>query len=242
MTKINNKKLLFGFSTGALHREADAKQALQIIKNLGCPAVELGFVKKSRIEQGWLENITKEDLDGFEYVSLHAPKMYYKDDEETREMFRKISEIHKKLRPLDLVVFHPDNVVEARVFDGLPFPVGFENMDRQKPFGKTPDDLLKLFKANPNFRFVLDVNHIKSNDPAMRAMDEFYATLGDKLVEYHISGLGEDYPHLPLFQTKEKDILSAVRDLTKPIICESRLLISEIKQEKEYIESTLLRA
>ena len=228
--------MLIGFSTGALHREADTKQALQIIKQIGCQAVELGLVRKSRIDEGWLKRVTKVDLDGFQYVSFHAPKMYYQDNEETREMFRLIAQINK-LRPLDLVVFHPDNVVDVKMFANLPYPVGFENMDRQKPFGRTPEDLLQLFSKNPNFRFVLDTNHLKSNDPAMKQTEEFYAKLGDKLAEYHISGLGSDYPHIPLYQTQETDILAAIKDTTKPIICESRLTSSEIKQEKEYIES-----
>ena len=230
--------MLFGFSTGALHQYLDTKGALQVIKKLGCPAVELGFVKKSRIEQGWLESITKNDLSGFKYVSFHAPKMYYEDNDETREIFHLIEQINN-LRSLDLVLFHPDNVVDIEVFKKVSFPVGFENMDRQKPFGKTPEDIKKLLDSNPTFHFVLDVNHIKSNDPTMKLADDFYSQLNSKIIQYHVSGLGSDYPHIPLFQTKELDIISAIRDTGKPIICESRLSPDTIKKEKEYITKNL---
>jgi len=230
----------FGFSTGTLHQQLDAKQALRVIKQTGCPAVELGFVRKSCIEQGWLEALVKDDLEGFQYVSFHAPKMYYENNEETHHIFDLMGRIHK-MRPLDLVVFHPDNVVDVEVFKNLPFPVGFENMDIQKPFGKTPEDIRELLDKNDNFHFVLDTNHIKSNDPTMKLTNKFYKKLGDKIAEYHISGLGSDYPHIPLFQTQETDILTAIKDPSKPIICESRLSPDEINQEKEYIERILFK-
>jgi len=230
--------MIFGFSTGALHQYLDAKQSIKIIKQLGCTAVELGFVRKQRVEDGWMEAITKEDLEGFKYISLHVPSMYYKDNEETRNIFKRIERINN-LRPLDLVVFHPDNVVDVEVFKKASFPVGFENMDKQKLFGRTPKDMEKLLKKNADFRFVLDINHIKSNDPSMKTVDEFYSQLGHKIVEYHVSGLGSDYPHIPLFQTRETDILEAIKDLSKPIICESRLTPDNIRQEKDFIERYL---
>jgi hypothetical protein len=230
--------MLFGFSTGVLHQYLDAKQSIKIIKRLGCMAVELGFIRKQRVEDGWMEAITKEDLEGFKYISLHAPKMYYKDNEEARNIFKRIERINN-LRPLDLVIFHPDNVVDVKVFKKVSFPVGFENMDKQKPFGRTLKDIEKLLMKNADFRFVLDTNHLKSNVPSMKVVDEFYSKLGHKIAEYHVSGLGSDYPHVPLFQTQETDILKAVKDLSKPIICESRLTPDNIRQEKEFIEKYL---
>lgn len=232
--------MLLGFSTGALARYMDTKQALHVIKKIGCQAIELGFVRKQRVEDGWMEAITKEDLEDFKYVSLHAPKMYYGDNEETRNIFNQIEQINK-LRSLDLVVFHPDNVVNIEVFKKVSFPIGFENMDSQKPFGKTVDDLEKILNNDSSFGLVLDTNHIKSNDPSMKTVNEFYSRLGNKIAQYHISGLGSDFPHIPLFQTQEVDILKAVRDLSKPIICESRLIPDNIRREKEFIENYLKR-
>ncbi len=43
-------------------------------------------------------------------------------------------------------------------------------------------------------------------------------------------------PHLPLYQTREMDILEAVRDRNKPIICESLLNPDTMMLEKEYLE------
>ncbi|MBU0598642.1 hypothetical protein KKF61_06685 [Patescibacteria group bacterium] len=232
--------MLFGFSTGVLHKETDAKHALYIMKQLGCQAVELGFIRKSRIDDGWLESIEAKDLVGFKYVSFHAPKMYYKNNEETHEILNLIENFYKKVYPLDMVVFHPDNVIELEVFNNLPFPVGFENMDNRKPFGKTSSDLLKLLKKNSKFHFILDVNHLKTNNQDMPQLDEFYNKLGTRLAHYHVSGLTSKLTHAPLYLTKQLDLLAAVRDTSKPIICESLLTSGNIEKEKKYIEGQLL--
>ncbi len=232
--------MLFGYSTGALHKQMQTKQALAVVRKLGCAAVELGLIRKARVDDGWLARVTAEDLRGFHYVSLHAPKMYYQKNKETEDMLKIIQEFHDTVRPLDLVVFHPDNVVDITAFDKATFPIGFENMDDSKPFGKVPKDLLQLFQHNPKFGFILDVNHLKTNDPAMPQVDEFYDKLGDRLAEYHVSGMTAGMPHAPLYKTKEQDILSAVRDTAKPIICESVLTPDELAVEKEYIEGQLL--
>lgn len=232
--------MLLGFSTGALHKHMSAKQALQLIRDIGCSTVELGFVRKSRIDQGWLDEIEVEDLEGFQYVSLHAPAIDYEDNKETREILKQIERIHAK-RPLDLVVFHPDEVEDIKVFDSVSFPIGFENMDNLKSFGKNPQDIDKLLGSNSSFRMVLDVNHLKTNDSTMKLADEFYAKLGDKIAEYHISGLGDVEPHIPLFQSQQQDILDAIRDFSKPIICESLLTPDTIEQEKKYIEEHIIK-
>jgi len=231
--------MLFGFSTGALHKQADAKQALQKIREIGCNAVELGFVRKNRLEQGWLAALDKSDLIGFEYVSLHAPKLYYQQNQETSEVLDQLIYAHKNIHPLDLVVFHPDNVMDIEIFKKLPFPIGFENMDRQKPFGRYVEEIKPIVEADDNFHFVFDVNHIKTLKPSRCNVDEFYDQLGHKLAEYHISGLDNEHPHIPLFQTKQTDILDMIRDLSKPIICESGLTLDNIIKEKNYIKKYL---
>jgi hypothetical protein len=229
----------FGFSTGALHQHMNAKQAIHLIREIGCNSVELGFIRMDRISKGWLDKITAEDLKGFEYVSFHAPKMEYRDDDETEIMFKKIEAVHAG-RALDLVVFHPDNVKNINLFKKLSFPVAFENMDDQKPFGKTPDDLDELLRLDSRFRLVLDMNHVKTNDPSMKLATEFYKRFLGRVAEIHVSGIGDEYPHMPLFQTKEEEIVRAIANPTVPIICESRLSPEEIEQEKKYIEQILL--
>ncbi|MFA6098802.1 MAG: hypothetical protein WCV50_03440 [Patescibacteria group bacterium] len=227
--------MIFGFSTGDLHDYMEPKQAIAEFKKIGCRAVELGFVRKERIEAGELAAITEEDLAGFDYVSLHAPRMDYADNQETFKIFQAISETHK-LRPLDVVVIHPDNVIDIDIFDDLPFPVGFENMDKAKNFGKKPEDLSKLLTLNTLFRFILDVNHIWDNDPTMKLAADFIKEFSERLSEIHISGLDSENVHYPLFKTRQTEIIKAAKGLDVPFICESGLAPQELALEKDYIE------
>ena len=188
--------MLFGFSTGTLSPYLRAKEALLLTKKLGCQAVELGVVKKIRIDQGQLDDLEKEDLSGFKYISLHAPKFYYCNDGSSKKI--------------------------------------------EKPFGKSPDDLEKLFSKNKNFKFIMDVNHIKTNDSDMKLADEFYDKFRKRLTHFHISGLSQEEVHTALYRTRQLEILSAVKDMKKPVICESRISPEEIESEKKYIEDNLI--
>lgn len=229
-----------GFSTGAFIQYLPAKQALKVIRQAGCLAAELCFVQTKQIDEGRMDELTREDLEGFLYLSLHAPKMYYQNNDETLKIFRQIEKIHN-IHPLDAVVFHPDTIVDATVLKKANFPVAFENMDNRKPYGTTPEDLKKLLDKDPSFRFVLDVNHIKTNDPTMKLADQFYASLGNRLTHYHVSGLGTDKPHVPLIETQQKEIVAAIQSIDAPVICESGINPKDIKKEKEFIEKYLER-
>ena len=230
--------MLVGFSTGALHKHMTAKQALPLIKKTGCRVVELGFIRMDRFNQGWLNELEAKDLEGFQYVSLHAPAIDFKDNQETKNILKQIEQMHAK-RPLDLVVFHPDRIKNIKVLDKVSFPIGFENMDNEKIFGRNPEDIGKFLSHNSSYRMVLDTNHLKVNDSTMKLANDFYKNFGDKISEYHISGFSNIKPHIPLFQTQQLDIIEAIRDASKPIICESLLTPNIVEKEKKYIEKFL---
>jgi len=221
-----------GFSTGVLHRSCNVKEAIKIIKDIGCKTVELGFARYERIEQGQLDYIGANDLDGFDYVSLHAPKISYGNNNETRELFVKIERLNKE-RPIDLVVVHPDLVQDFTIFDNVSFKVGFENMDKHKLFFKHPDELEKVIKMNDSWKIVLDVNHIYTNDKSLKSTAEFYEKLGDRIAEFHLSGYVE--LHDSLYQTKQIEIIRAIDNFQTPIIVESVLSPDTIGLERDYI-------
>ena len=90
---MKSQNIKLGFSTGILHKTHTTKEALKIMQNLGCNTVELGFVKPNRIKEGWLDEVSKEDIEGFSYISLHAPAFAYGKNEETKYIFEKIKKI-----------------------------------------------------------------------------------------------------------------------------------------------------
>lgn len=221
-----------GFSTGSLHKHFSAKEALRFFQNLGHDTVEIGLVKMARVTDGWADEIEIEDLKGFQYISLHAPVIDYGDNDETKLVFEKIERINK-LRKLDAVVIHPNTVKDFSVFHGLQFPIALENMDNRKDSYVTPEEFEKLLKDNPNWKFVLDVNHVYTHDKSMGLAKEFYSTFGNRIEEIHLSGY-EGY-HEPLFRTKQLEILSAIQNFDTPIIIEAVMEPEEIEKERNYV-------
>jgi len=227
---VNNLNL--GFSTGVLHKSHTAKEALEIIKDIGCNALELGFVKLNRIEEGWLDKISKEDIAPFRYVSFHAPKFNYGNNRKTEEIFQKIEKIDA-IRKLDLVVFHPDCIEDFDVFKSATFNIAFENMDDRKESCKRPEDLEHILSRDNRYKMVLDVNHIYSNDPSMGLAKEFYTKLGPKIAQIHLSGHAGC--HDPIFKTKQTEIIKSIQNFDIPIIIESTVSSEEISKERDYI-------
>ncbi len=227
------KDIKIGFSTSDFYKSGiDLPECLDIIRNLGCRALEIDFVRLGEFYGKGSEKLTADNLRGFEYVSLHAPKFDYGDNDGTAKIFEKISRINA-LRKLDAVVFHPDNVADFSIFDRTDFPVVFENMDNRKKHYQTPDEIAPLFSINNDFKLVLDLNHVCSNDPSMALAAEFYEKLGSKISHIHLSGYA-GY-HEPLFQTKQLEIIKAVKNLDTPIIIESTIAPEDAKTEYDYI-------
>lgn len=208
------------------------KEALKVFRNLKYSVVELGFVDVARIRKGWLDAVSRKDLEGFSWVSLHAPKIDYSSQEGV-EVLRKIKRIHAE-RQLDLVVFHPDRVADFGVLEASGLPVGLENMDKRKKAFKAPEDFMTVFRDHPGFKLVLDVNHIFTNDPSMELAKDFYEKFGDRIAEVHLSGYSK--LHDPLHETKQSQIVKAIRDRVVPVLIESDLKKDTLKLEAEYVD------
>jgi hypothetical protein len=227
------KNIKLGFSTADFRNNIKTKEAIFLIKKIGCNAIELGFVYKEDFFSNQLEEIEKTDLEGFEYISFHAPKFNYENNEETKNIFKIISKFNKKIGCLDLVVFHPDNVKDFSIFDNLDFNIGFENMDCRKKSCKSVSDIEGTLSKNNKFKFVLDINHAYQNDQSLQIVKDFYKKFGKKIAEIHLSGFKGF--HDPLFKTKQLEIINAIQNSSVPIIIESELTPENVSKEYNYI-------
>ncbi len=222
----------FGFSTGGFHKIMTARQAVHFLDQHDEKIIELGFVHYDRVRDDQLGEITALDLESFSYVSFHAPKITYGDNDETKEIFTEIDRIHTK-RKLDLVVVHPDTVEDFSVFKNVSWPVGFENMDNRKDTFKHGDEFKKLKDIFPNLKMILDINHIYTNDETMELLKTF-EEYNDNIVQIHLSGFSA--LHDPLFQTKQSFLIDAIKQYAVPVIIESTFNdISDYDNEKKYI-------
>ncbi|MBI2063110.1 MAG: hypothetical protein HYT61_02610 [Candidatus Yanofskybacteria bacterium] len=238
MEKLANIRL--GFSTGCLYKSGlNLIQCLDLLRSTSCRVVELGFVKFKDFLDGEFKNLTAQDFRDFDYVSFHAPVLNYGFNSETRDVFNWLS-ILNLIRPLDLIVFHPDTVEDFSIFLTQNFPFAFENMDKRKKSFKLPKSIQLLTLMFRNFKMVLDVNHAYTNDPSTALTVEFYEKLGDKVVQIHLSGY-TGY-HEPLFQNKQAEIIKSIQDTSVPIIVEGVLKPEELVLERNYILETLAGA
>lgn len=227
-----------GFSTGAFYKILPrvSVKTIEIIRNIGCNAIEFS----PEFEQ--LENFTKvikaEDLKGFGYVSLHAPKKLFKlEPSETLEGLKWIEEIYQTLN-LSCVVVHPHNFDNFDILKGFSFPVGIENEDNRKPSGQTVKEMAKILKAN-NFGIVLDLNHCYVNDNSMNLADSFVSNFSDKIKEIHISGFTK--LHDPLYISKQESIINSIPRLDVPFIIESKCEnIEEAQKEFDFINNLIV--
>ena len=219
--------LILGVSTGGPYRQQGSlRKVLKAVAQAGYTAVELSRATFD------IPAPHADDLSPFSYVSVHAPVLPYGENDATKRAFQTIEALHS-IRPLDLVVFHPDSVENFSVFRNARFPVAFENMDRHKASHQSVEDMGRVMKRDPSFKFVLDVNHVYTNDTTLALATAFYERFESRLAEIHLSGFSTI--HDPLFQTKQDFLIDPIRDFSVPIILEGVGKVEELAPEREYV-------
>lgn len=180
-----------GFSTGSVAR-SDVRRALRLLQPHASGAIELSALRTH--ELGPLLGLLPELLlDGYQYVSVHAPSAFPACEEPA---------LAAALRPVAergwLVVVHPDTIHDHRLWAGFGDRLCVENMDQRKPVGRTVRELRPVFARLPRASFCFDVAHARQCDPSMgeafRLLDAFH----DRLAEVHVSELDAHSRHVRL--------------------------------------------
>ncbi|MDD3647418.1 MAG: hypothetical protein PHS44_02860 [Candidatus Dojkabacteria bacterium] len=232
-----------GFSTGSFHKitaNKNSNKVLQYLLKLGCNTVELSSLDISEVQN--IQNIDIQLLEKFKYRFLHAPALDFKYDQgkETYRILDKLLELQQKYK-FDSIGLHPDRVTDWSVFgDYTHLPLAIENMNSRKNTGKTVEDI-NILITKYGFKFLFDIQHCFSCDPKGDLADQFYAHLGNDIVEIHISGYkGDNYKHTLSHKNNQENILAKIRDMKLPIVIESPApSLSEIEKELSYIREFL---
>ena len=227
---------ILGFNTGCLRSEFRFVGAAKKIKEIGCNAIEISL-RLERLDEGWLDELKTEDLAGFDYVSLHAPRYDFDKDEKSAAILSRIKKFSAEVRKLDMVVFHPDGILDFSVLQESGLPIGVENMDQRKETHRTVEDMKKLLSDYPDFALVFDTNHAFVNDNSYKLGREFVEKLGDRIKEIHLSGF--KILHDPIFETRQIEMIQTISGLDVPIIVESDVTSENIVQERQYVLDNL---
>ena len=230
--------MILGFNVGS-RGILSLQERIAIYKSLGCKAIEIGLINANEKER-WaaVKELTVDDFESFEHISLHAPAMdfVYDDNDTTKYVLEEIQKLYEKFH-FKHAIIHPERVKDWGVFKNISFPIATENMDSRKEIGRTVSSLNDIF-AKADIPLVLDMNHCYVNDNSLKLATEMYSAFKDRIVQIHLSGFKE--LHDPLYKTKQLEIIKAIPDKSLPIIIESNCpMADDIKAEYEYITENL---
>jgi hypothetical protein len=205
-----------GFSTGALAK-GDFATGLNVQRDVPrIDAVELSALRDYELRT-LVEAIPDLDLDGFEYVSFHAPsKLQTLDESAVFDLLWGVPDSWP-------IVVHPDLLQTSSLWQQFGERLCVENMDNRKTTGRTLGELHVLFARFPEATFCLDLGHARQIDPTMASAMFMLQEFGDRLRELHVSEVGPHGEHLPLGATTRQAFARVVHLVPPdcPLIIES---------------------
>src|SRR5713226_5762971 len=177
-----------GFSTGALAK-GDFTRGVELQRQAeSISAIELSALRDHELPL-LIEALDNLQLDGFNYVSFHAPSSLRILDEET--VFDLLCEL-----PVNWpIIVHPEIIQTPSLWATLGERVCLENMDNRKSTGRTVDELAMLFTLLPLARFCLDLGHARQIDPTLVTAILMLHEFGDRLRQVHVSDVGPQGEH-----------------------------------------------
>jgi len=231
--------MILGLNNGGFYRLNQDRLSAKVINNIistGVNGIELSCTKTEM-----LDNLLNFELPNnkFEFISLHAPLLEYRNDLITQDILDKISRINERFK-FNNIIIHSDNIKELRLFNSFNYlPFSIENSDDRKEFGKSVNDIKTILDYS-NLNFTLDVQHCYVNDKTMKLAEDFYKEFSNKIVEFHVSGYDKNFRHYTLFKTKQDIIINFLKGKNFPIILESTYdSYDEANTEINYIKNKL---
>jgi len=219
-----------GFSTGAL-AQGDFATGLAIQRGIArIDAVELSALRDHELPV-LVDAIPNLDLDGFDYVSFHAPSRLQTLDERTA--FELLSSVPESWP----IIAHPELLQTPSLWLQLGDRLCLENMDNRKTTGRTIAELHALFAAFPEATFCLDLGHARQIDPTMVSAMLMLQEFGERLVELHVSEVGSHGEHLSLGATTRHAFARVVHLVPAdcPLIIESIIAPELIEHELDAV-------
>jgi hypothetical protein len=215
-----------GFSTGALAK-GDFSRGVELQREAeSISAIELSALRDHELPL-LADVIDRLDLDGFQYVSFHAPSSLRELDEQT------VFDLLCKLPPSWPIIVHPEIIQTPSLWATLGERLCIENMDNRKSTGRTVHELAMLFALLPLARFCLDLGHARQIDPTMVTAILMLQEFGERLRQVHVSDVGPHGEHGSigaLAQLAFSRVASHIPN-TCPLIIESMIEFADIAEE-----------
>lgn len=227
-----------GFSTGAVAL-GDFRSAISIIQGTPMTALELSAIRLPELPS-LIEALPALKLRGFEYVAVHAPSQFSKEEEGY------VIGLLEKVNPEWPIILHPDTIHKPENWAHLGNRLAIENMDRRKKDGRTADELACWFNLLPNARLCFDLAHAHQVDRTMTEGYRILRSFRDRICQVHISELDSTGHHFPLSFGSMRAFLeiSSMIPVDAAVIIES-LIPKQLKDPemmRKWIEMEAMRA
>jgi hypothetical protein len=225
-----------GFSTGALAK-GDFARGLDLQRNRAIDAVELSALRDHELPI-LVDALPTLDLEGFAYISFHAPSKLQTLDEQA------VCDLLSELPEAWPIVVHPELLRAPALWQAFGDRLCIENMDNRKTTGRTLAELRVLFEVFPAATFCLDLGYARQIDPTMVSAMHMLQELGDRLRVIHVSEVGPRGEHLPLGATTRQVFARIVHMIPSdcPLIIESVIAPERIESELDAVSAIFERA
>lgn len=179
-----------GFSTGALAK-GNFRTGLNIQQGLGLSAIELSALRGDELLP-LMEALPELALQGFSYVSLHAPSRLGGLSE------LQLIAILKEVPISWPIIVHPDLIQSPSHWRFLGPRLCLENMDQRKPVGRTVPEMERVFEQLPDASFCFDIGHARQVDPTMGVAIGMLRRFAGRLRQIHMSEVDPQGKHIPI--------------------------------------------
>jgi hypothetical protein len=226
-----------GFCTGGLAL-SDFRLGLDWLRKAGITTVELSAMRVSEFDE--LFKVFREDsslLDGFEYISVHAPKFGEEDEKKVSDQLGYFAEVGFP------IVIHPQFLYTTDIWRQFGNDLCIENMD-QRAYGQTKYELKQIFKRFSEASFCFAIGHTRQLDPSMDEGRKIIKTFNSKCREVHISEVRPDNKHITISPSCAADFKKISNLIPENdtegnptiIIIESMIPFYEIKWELDIVK------
>jgi hypothetical protein len=223
-----------GFSTGAV-AFGDFHKALELLAPSKLASVELSALRMSEVET-LVNAIPSLQLDGYTYVSFHAPSRYSATEE------RWLTDLlHSQVPGAWPIVLHPDAICDSTLWKRFGARVAIENMDRRKRIGRNVSELSVIFEQLPDASLCFDLGHARQCDSSMTEAFLMLTAFRERLVQVHLSEVNSESQHESISYGAKlafHQVAYLIPD-EQPIILESRVTPAQIDIEVESARETL---
>ena len=220
----------------------DRNLLIEQIRVLNPDGIEISFAFKDYLNNFEIKNENLSYLKSLKFNSIHSPwkDVVYSENEDTKELLKKLHEIYKKINARN-IVFHKQEEDDFSIFSNAKFTYSIENECWIKQ-PNTPEEIKQILDTDAKMKFTLDFAHAISI--SLENAREFIEKLKDRMIQVHMSYLNKEVTEHKFLHTYDSpEIRALLKQIPEhlPLILEcvasNETEFNLLQREIEYLRS-----